>query len=264
MKRSIAVPVFVAAPLAIAIALANAAAPPTATPPAKKPAAAPSDQAAAIHNTLSPAERTSGWVLLFDGANAGTNLRGFKKDALPEAWKVEDGCIVLRGQGGDIVTKNQWDNFEFQVDWNVADGGNSGIMYRVTEDGTYPWETGQEMQILDDVRHQDGKSRLTSAGSCYALYAAPEGVVKPAGEWNTARIVAVGPKITYYLNGTKVVDFDMSSAEYKDRVAKSKFASMPMYGTKSKGHVALQDHGDVVRFRNIKVRALDAEGKPVA
>lgn len=225
-------------------------------------AAAPmAQQAAAPANTLSAQEKSDGWVLLFDGTNAGKSLRGFKKEAMPDAWKVEDGCLVLRGQGGDIITKDQWDNFEFQVDWNIAPGGNSGIMYRVTEDGTYPWETGQEMQVLDDAKHPDGKNRLTSAGSCYALYAAPEGVVKPAGEWNTARIVAVGPKITYYLNGTKVVEFDMSSAEYKERLAKSKFASMPMFGTKTKGHIALQDHGDVVKYRNVKVRPLGADGK---
>lgn len=231
-----------------------------ATPPAGAPKSAP---APAAQNQLTQAERDSGWVLLFDGTNAGTSLRGYRKGEVGDAWKVEDGCIVLRGQGGDLVTKDQYENFDFTVDWNVAEGGNSGVMYRVTEDCNYPWETGPEMQILDDARHVDGKDRLTSAGACYALYAAPEGVVKPAGQWNTARIVAVGPKMTYFLNGTKVVEFDMTSDDYKARVAKSKFAKMPNYGTRTKGHIALQDHGDVIKFRNIKVRTLDKDGKPV-
>lgn len=233
------------------------------TPPAKSaPAATPATPGSAM-NTLTPEEKAAGWMLLFDGKNPGAHLRAYKSTEFPDAWKVEEGVIVLRGKGGDLVTRDQWEHFEFQVDWNVEPGGNSGIMYRVTEDCTYPWETGQEMQILDDARHVDGKNRLTSAGSCYALYAAPEGVVRPAGEWNTARIVAVGPTLTYFLNGTKVVEFDMSSAEYKERLAKSKFASMPNFGARAKGHIALQDHGDVVRFRNIKVRALDGAGKPV-
>jgi hypothetical protein len=233
---------------------------PAQTAPAPTPAPAPAQ------NQLSAAEKSEGWVLLFDGKDT-KNFRGFKKAEIPGSWQVQDGCIVFtkkEGAGGDIMTKDQWDNFEFQADWNVSEGGNSGMMWHVTEEGTYPWETGPEMQILDDAKHADGKSRLTSAGSCYALYAAPEGVVKPAGQWNTARITCVGSKVTLTLNGTKVVEFDTASDEYKERLKKSKFASMPMFGTKTKGHVALQDHGDVVKFRNIKVRPLDAQGKQVS
>jgi hypothetical protein len=238
-------------------------APPKAPPATAAPAAPGAPAGKTALNALTPEERAGGWMLLFDGTNPGAHLRAYKGAEFPEAWKVEDGAIVLRGKVGDLVTREQWENFEFQVDWNVEPGGNSGIMYRVTEDCAYPWETGQEMQILDDARHVDGKNRLTSAGSCYALYAAPEGVVHPAGEWNTARIVAVGPKLTYFLNGTKVVEFDMTSADYKERLAKSKFATMPNFGTRAKGHIALQDHGDVVRFRNMKVRPLDSNGQPV-
>lgn len=197
-----------------------------------------------------------GWVVLFDGKDAGKELRGFKRADLPADWKVEDGALVLRGKGGDIVTKGEYQDFEFTVDWKVAPGGNSGIMWHVSEDFNYPWETGPEMQVLDDALHADGKSRLTSAGACYALYPAPAGAVKPAGEWNTAYIKVVGPKVVYRLNGVTTAEFDMSSKEWKDRIAGSKFASMKDFASRSTGHIALQDHGDVVMYRNMKVRPL--------
>ena len=197
-----------------------------------------------------------GWVVLFDGKDPGKELRGFKRADLPPEWKVEDGALVLRGKGGDIVTKGQYQDFEFSVDWKVAPAGNSGIMWHVSEDFGYPWETGPEMQVLDDAGHGDGKSRLTSAGACYWLYPAPAGAVKPAGDWNTAYIKVVGPKVVYRLNGITTAEFDMSSKEWKDRVAGSKFASMKDFATKSSGHIALQDHGDVVMYRNMKVRPL--------
>jgi hypothetical protein len=217
------------------------------------------------NNSLSDAEKAAGWVLLFDGKNAGASLRGYKRADLPAEWKVEDGCIVLRGTGGDIVTKDQFKDFEFSCDWNVAPGGNSGIMWHVSEEFSYPWETGPEMQVLDDERHGDGKSRLTSAGACYALYPAPEGAVRPAGEWNTAVIRVEGPKVTYLLNGVKTAEFDMSSQEWKDRIKGSKFASMPNFASRPSGHIALQDHGDVVKYRNLKVRPIGAPAAaPVA
>ena len=206
--------------------------------------------------TASAAAPGDGWTVLFDGKDPAANLRGYKRADFPKEWVVEDGALVLRGKGGDLVTKGQWCDFEFQVDWKVAPGGNSGIMWHVSEDFGYPWETGPEMQVLDDAKHPDGKSRLTSAGACYALYPAPEGAVKPAGEWNTASIRVVGPKVTYTLNGVVTADFDMSSKEWKDKLAASKFASMKAFATKSCGHIALQDHGDVVMYRNMKVRNL--------
>ena len=215
-------------------------------------------------NALTDAERKAGWILLFDGKAAGAKLRGFKRADFPSEWAVEDGCIVLRGKGGDLVTKDQFTDFEFSCDWNVAPGGNSGIMWHVSEEFSYPWETGPEMQVLDDERHGDGKSRLTSAGACYGLYPAPVGAVRPAGEWNTAVIRVEGPKVTYTLNGVKTAEFDMSSQEWKDKVKGSKFASMPNFATRPSGHIALQDHGDVVKYRNLKVRPILAPAAPGA
>jgi hypothetical protein len=209
-----------------------------------------------------PAGSGDGWTVLFDGGDPSAHLRGYRRADFPAEWKVEDGALVLRGKGGDIVTKDQYADFEFQVEWKVAPGGNSGIMWHVSEEFGAPWETGPEMQVLDDERHNDGKSRLTSAGACYALYAAPAGAVKPAGEWNVAYIKAVGPKVVYRLNGVTTAEFDMSSKQWKDRVAGSKFASMPNFGTRPVGHIAIQDHGDVVMFRNMRVRSLGGVAAP--
>jgi len=214
-------------------------------------------------NTLSAGEAKDGWVLLFDGKDASKSFRGFKRTDMPKEWAVEDGAIVLRGKGGDLATKDEYADFEFATDWKIASGGNSGIMWRSSEDFGAPWETGPEMQVLDDTKHADGKSPLTSAGSCYALYPAPMGAVKPVGEWNHAVISAIGPKVTYTLNGVKTAEFDLSSKEWKDKVAGSKFASMKAFGTKDKGHIVLQDHGDVVMYRNIKLRPIGT-AKPTA
>ena len=214
-------------------------------------------------NTLSAAEVKDGWVLLFDGKDASKSFRGFKRTDTPKEWTVEDGAIVLRGKGGDLATKDEYSDFEFAIDWKITSGGNSGIMWRSSEDFGAPWETGPEMQVLDDAKHADGQSPLTSAGACYALYPAPKGATKPVGEWNHAEISAIGPKVTYTLNGVKTAEFDLSSKEWKDKVAGSKFASMKAFGTKDKGHIVLQDHGDVVMYRNIKIRPIGA-AKPSA
>lgn len=212
------------------------------------------DRAAA--NTLSSAEKAEGWTLLFDGQKA--DFRGFKKDKLPDGWKAAGGMLMLvpGAGGGDIVTLNQYQDFEFACDWKVGPKGNSGIMYRCTEDKTYPWETGPEMQILDNTGHQDGKKRETSAGALYDLIPCQYDVIRPAGEWNHALIRVKGTKIEHWMNGFKVLECDTASEAYKQAHAKSKWVKMPDFNTRAKGHIALQDHGDEVFFRNIKVREL--------
>jgi len=206
-------------------------------------------------NTLSAEEEANGWVLLFDGI-ACKHLRGYRKEDMPDGWTVRDGQIVRTGPGGDLVTRSLYQDFEFVCDWKVQKGGNSGIMWHVSEDHEYPWQTGPEMQILDDAGHVDGRTPFTSAGACYALYPAPEGAVRPAGEWNRARILVQGPKVELWLNGVQTASFDTSSADWKERIAKSKFKDMPHFATKDRGRIALQDHGDEVAFRNIKVRPI--------
>ena len=207
-------------------------------------------------NTLSAQEQEAGWKLLFDGKST-AGWRNYKKETVGPGWTVVDGMLTRSGENaGDIVTTDKYRNFELALDWRVAEGGNSGILYRATEDNEYIWQSAPEMQILDDARHSDGKSPLTSAGSNFALYEAPRGVVHPAREWNSARILVNGNHVEHWLNGKKLLEYELGSPEWKDRVAKSKFNTMPNYGKAGEGYIGLQDHGDKVEFRNIRVRVL--------
>jgi type 1 glutamine amidotransferase len=212
------------------------------------------------HNMLTDAEKAEGWRLLFDGSST-ASWRGYKQEKFPTAgWVVKEGVLTLAGKGGgDIVTADEFGDFEFACEWRVPSGGNSGIMYRSTEDHSYPWETGPEYQILDDAGHADGKKPKTRAGTLYDVFALSFDTARPAGDWNSSRIVARGTRIQHWLNGFKVVDVDTASPEYKQALAQSKWTKYPDYGTKARGHIALQDHGDEVQFRDIKVR--DLSGK---
>jgi len=195
------------------------------------------------------------WRTLFDGRSIEA-WRGFRKDSVPAGWQVVDGALTRVGEAGDLITRDQFGDFELTLEWKVAEGGNSGIMFRVAETADETYETGPEMQVLDDAHHKDGESRLTAAGSAYGLYAAPAGVVKPAGQWNAARIVVRGNHVEQWLNGTKVVEYELGSPDWEARVRNSKFKQWPGYGRAASGHIALQDHGDRVAYRNIKVRTL--------
>jgi len=209
-------------------------------------------------NFLTDAEKAAGWKLLFDGQTT-RGWHGWKKDHVPDGWAVRDGCLVRVGPGaGDIVTDEEFDNFELSLEWRICAGGNSGTFFRVAEDPKYDavWRTGPEMQVLDNAEHADGRSPLTSAGSNYALHAPLRDVTQPVGFFNQARIVADGPHIEYWLNGVKIVEYEIGSPQWEALVAASKFAQMPDYGRMKKGRIALQDHGDMVWYRNIKIRAL--------
>jgi hypothetical protein len=216
-----------------------------------------------VHNRLTDAETKDGWRLLFDGTTT-TGWRGFKSDKFPaEGWSVKGGELVHapKAGGGDIVTGEEFGDFELSVDWMVGAGGNSGIIYRAGEDKDYPWQTGPECQILDDERHPDGKNRKTSAGSLYDVVEPPVDVVRPAGEWNTARVLCKGTHVEHWLNGFKVVDIDLASEAFKTAKAASKWKDSADYASRPSGHIALQDHGDEVRFRNVKIRKLDGTAK---
>jgi hypothetical protein len=182
--------------------------------------------------------------------------RGFKMDTLPSGWQVVDGALTRVASGGDIVTRKKYRDFELTLAWRVAPGGNSGIFYRASEDDDAIYWTAPEMQVLDDAGHKDGQSRLTAAGSDYGIYPAPAGVVKPAGEWNRVRILVRGNHVEHWLNGVKVVEYELGSPDWLAKVQASKFAPHPHYGRNAEGYIGLQDHGDWVAYRNIHIREL--------
>jgi hypothetical protein len=210
-------------------------------------------QAGNAPNTLTPAEQAAGWRLLFDGSTT-AGWRGFKQTVMPAGWTVEAGALSRTAKAADIVTVDQFANFELVFEWKIAPAGNSGVFYRATEDSTLPWHSAPEYQILDNGGHADGKVAETSAASAYALYAPAKDVTRKAGEWNQSRITVNGTLVEHWLNGVKVVEFDMASADWNARVAKSKFATFPQFGKAARGHIGLQDHGDAVSYRSIKVR----------
>lgn len=215
-----------------------------------EPRAAP-DPAA----VLSAAARQDVWRPLFDGTTT-AGWRGYNRADMPQGWEVVDGALTRTGAGGDIITTEQFANFELSLEWMIAEGGNSGVFYRAVESSDPIYFSAPEMQVLDDARHPDGAARITAAGSNFALHAASAGVVKPAGEWNAARVVVNGSHVEHWLNGTKVVEYELGSDDWKRRVAESKFSEWPAYGKATRGHIGLQDHGDRVAFRNIMIRVL--------
>ncbi len=207
-------------------------------------------------NTLSAEGQQAGWKLLFDGKST-AGWRNYKKETVGPGWTIVDGILTRSGDNaGDIITADKYKNFELALDWRISEGGNSGILYRATEDNDYIWQSAPEMQVLDNERHADGKLELTSAGSDFALYPASHTPTHPAGQWNSVRLVVKGNHVEHWMNGQKVVEYELGSADWKDRVAKSKFNAMPNYGKASEGYIGLQDHGDKVEFRNIRIRVL--------
>lgn len=193
--------------------------------------------------------------LLFDG-NATRGWRGYQKKTIPAGWQAVDGALTRVAAGGDIVTEKQYRDFELALEWKIAPGGNSGIFYRVTEASTQSYHSGPEMQVLDAAANPDGKDRLTAAGAAYGLYPAPAGVVKPAGEWNQVRLMVRGHHVEHWLNDVKVVEYELMSPDWEARVRASKFKEWPGYGRATRGYIALQDHGDQVAFRSIRIREL--------
>lgn len=208
-----------------------------------------------LPNRLTAEERRDGWVLLFDGKSL-QGWRGYRQRAAPKGWVVQNGSLVRAAGGADLITTRAYRNFELALEWKIAPGGNSGIMYHVTEEGSFSYETGPEMQVLDDAKHPDGANRLTAAGACYGLYPAPAGVVHPAGEWNQVRLVVNGAHVEHWLNGVKVTEYELQSPDWEAKVAASKFAKWKGFGLAPSGYIALQDHGDRVEYRSIRIREL--------
>ena len=209
-----------------------------------------------------------GFEPLFDGKTTqGWHTYG-KTGSIGKAWKVDDGALHLdasnkkdwqTSDGGDIVTEDSFDNFHLKLEWKIAPNGNSGIMFYVQEDPSkyeYAWHTGPEMQVLDNAGHPDAKIDKHRAGDLYDLIASSPQTVKPAGEWNQVEIISNNGQLELYQNGERVVNTTLWDDSWKKLVAGSKFKDMPGFGTFKSGKIALQDHGDNVWFRNIRIKRL--------
>ncbi|WP_373493852.1 DUF1080 domain-containing protein [Aquiflexum sp.] len=219
-----------------------------------------------VEETTETVVEESDWESLFDGQT----FEGWSKYGggdVGNAWKVQEGAIYLdaknkadwnEGDGGDIVTDEEFDNYHLQVEWKIAKNGNSGIIFFVSDNGEYPqsYMTGLEMQVLDNDGHPDAKITTHRAGDLYDLIESSEETVKPVGEWNLAEIIARDGNLELHLNGVMVVSTTLWTPEWEEMVANSKFKDMPGFGKYKKGKIALQDHGDEVWFRNIRIKRL--------
>jgi hypothetical protein len=229
-------------------------------------------------NTLSVAEKEAGWKLLFDGKTLNGWRSYYQTDNPPKGWSIEDGCLKNakgngrpRTGGGDLMTDELFTDFEFSFEWNIQQVGNSGIYYMLRERqnkpgvAMYGGDDGTsgvafEYQLVDDARHPDPVQHgpITSTGSLYSLIPPNDSKkLNPAGEWNESRIIVHGNHVEHWLNGTKIVSFELDDPAFKEAVAKSKYGkAIPGFGVKAPTRILLQDHGDEIRFRNMKIRSL--------
>lgn len=216
--------------------------------------------------TANPKDTSDGWTSLFDG-NTTAGWHSYGKDKSGESWKISDGVLYLdtskkvgyQTQGGDLVSDKEYGDFDLKLEWKIAPKGNSGIIFYAHEDTSKykeTWNTGPEMQIVDNEGHPDGKLIRHQAGDLYDLISSSQKSAKPVGEWNQVEIMSKGGKLDLFLNGTNVVSTTLWDDNWKKLVAGSKFKSMPDFGTYKKGHIVLQDHGNMVSFRNIKIKEL--------
>ena len=226
----------------------------------------PKTEEAANSDSLAVVAPAEEWIPLFDGQT----FNGWSKyggGQVGKAWKIENGELYLdaankagwqTGDGGDIVTNEEFENFHFKYEWKIAPNGNSGVIFLVHEspEYQYPWQTGPEMQVLDNAGHPDAKIISHRAGDLYDLIVSSEETVKPAGEWNQAEIVINQGKLDFFLNGVNIVSTQLFTPEWEALIAKSKFKDMPGFGKYKKGKISLQDHGDVVHYRNLVFKKL--------
>jgi hypothetical protein len=201
--------------------------------------------------------KTSEWKTLFDGTSLDA-WRGYKSDKVPDGWKIVDGTLFKDTSVADLVTKDDFGDFELSLEWKISEGGNAGIFYRGTEEYDHIYWSAPEYQLLDNEKADDNKSPLTRAAAAYDIYpAAPDAKPKPAGQWNATRIIVKGAHVEHWLNGTKAVAYELWSPDWEAKVKGSKFNEYPNYGRAKKGHIGLQgDHDGTLAFRNIRIREL--------
>ena len=203
-----------------------------------------------------PASGQGGWHSLL-GESSAPAWRGWKDAGFPSGWQVQGGVLSKDGPVDDLVTVKTYGNFELELEWKIGKAGNSGVFYRGTRGYDHIYWSAPEYQLLDDANAEDGKNRLTAAASDYGLYPAPAGVVLPYDKWNKTRIIVNGNHVEHWLNGQKVVEYELKSADWKARVAKSKFSAYPNYGLAASGLIGLQgDHPGALAIRNLRIREL--------
>jgi hypothetical protein len=200
-------------------------------------------------------EQAGEWQALADGNLSAWKTYG-KPAQAPVGWTLEGGVLAWKKGAGNLVTRETFADFELELEWKISPGGNSGVMFGVDESGDKPWHSGPEIQILDDTAHRDGLSPLTRAGALYSLYAPAKSAAKPVGGWNAMRLRVQQGRVQCWLNGEPVVDVTMGNADWNARVAKSKFARFAQFARVKNGRILLQDHGDPVWFRGIRIRRL--------
>ena len=205
---------------------------------------------------LTVEQRAAGWRSLFDGTSTSA-WRGYKEATLPAGWRIVDGVLTKTGSVNDIITKDQFGNFELALDWKLSPGGNAGVFYRGTEEYDHIYWSATEYQLLDDAGHPDGQSRLTAAGANYGLYPSPAGIVKPGGQWNSTLIVANGNNVQHWMNGQKLLEYDLGSPDWEAKVKASKFTEYPHYGRAPRGFIGIQgDHDGSLSIRNVRIREI--------
>ena len=228
-------------------------------PRAAKFKALPSD------NQLSAEEQAAGFTLLFDGQQADTHFKGYDRSVFPYGgWKARDGVLVLENPGetgGDLITKDQYGNFDFRTDFALVEKANSGILYLAPEVAGAPiWNNAPEYQLLDDPTYVElqGNDMMTSklTGDVFGLYDGTPGNFRPDGQWNSARIVHQDGKVTHYLNDKEVLSYQIGTPEWDTLIASTKFNAYPTFARAERGHIGFQDHGQQVYFKNIRVREL--------
>ena len=204
------------------------------------------------------------WTPLFDGQTT-AGWRDFQGDAVsPESWRVEDGCLVSQPTPGDIITLDRYADFELAFEWRVTDGANSGVFFRVDEAGDWLHHTGVEYQVLDNLGQPD-RPGTEQAGACYGLYPPAQDATRPTGEWNHARLIVRGDHVTHTLNGVVLMEYDIGSSDWDQRVAQSPLRHHPGLGKTRAGHIALQNyHGHRAAFRNLRIRPAPSHSDPAA
>ena len=256
MQRSVAIGAFVAQ---LAVGVVSCAPAPGNTAGGSAEATSGSGMAGSSDvSGLTAEQRAAGWKSLFNGTTT-AGWRGYKTSTVPAGWRVVGGTLTKDGPiaDGDLLTAEQYGDFQLAFDWKMSAGGNAGVFYRGTEEYDHIYWSAPEYQLLDDALHADGKNRLTSTGAAYGLYPSPAGALKPAGEWNSSMIVVEGNRVQHWLNGQKLLEYVIASPDWEAKVKASKFVEYPKYARAARGYIAFQgDHEGELTLRNIRVKEL--------